>query len=338
MVGIVNYIIVMTIAILGLLFYHNYAMLLILVIMTVIPIFSNIFVYYISKKLKVSLNINQQSVAKNHNIHLNIIVDNPTILSTDNVVVQLKVCNAYYNNDEIFTVIVPATAREVRQIEWNFRSKYSGRIVASVVSVKVKDIFKIFTFNCVTNSEADVIVMPNSKPIDNNFSMISEGEGEQNEVQYRKGSDVSEISEIREYIPGDKLQSVHWKLSAKQDKLMVKEYGMPYTNEFVIIPELYFDGEHPEVLDDIIDMMYSCAMMFLEHRRQFYIGWINTLDDEIVYHKVESDIDIPLIFKQMFYANLQKNPNQAKSLATSLGRIDGKSIVYIGKAVTECLS
>ena len=338
MVGIINYIVLMLISIFGLLFYHNYAMLIILIIMAVMPFFSNICAYIISKKMKINLEIEQVSVAKKHNIYLKIKVDNPTIFSTDNVVLQIRVYNAFYNNDEIFTIVVPASAKETRQIEWSFNSKYSGRVIATLESVKVKDVFRVFTFNCDAKSETEIIVMPDSKKIENNFQMLSEGEGEQNEVQYRKGSDVSEISEIREYIPGDKLQSIHWKLSAKQDKMMVKEYGMPYTNEFIIVPELYFDGENPQIFDDILDRMYSCAVLFLENRRQFYLGWLNVADEEIVYQKVESDIDIPMIFKQLFYANLQKEPEQTRNLVTSLGRVDGKCVVYIGKAVTECLS
>ena len=38
----------------------------------------------------------------------------------------------------------------------------------------------------------------------------------------KKGYDFSEVTGIREYIPGDKLQNIHWKLSAKKDILMVR--------------------------------------------------------------------------------------------------------------------
>ena len=338
MVGIINYITIMIILVLGLLFYHNYAMLILLIIMALLPVFSNICAYIVSKKVNVRLEIDQISVAKDYDIHLKIKIDNPTILSSDNVVLKIKVYNAFYNNDEIFTMTVPASAKEIRQIDWKFRSKYCGRIIASLEAVKVKDLFKVFTFNSCAKSEAEIIVMPDSIAVNNSFNMLSEGEGEQNEVQYRKGSDVSEISEIREYIPGDKLQSIHWKLSAKQDKMMVKEYGMPFTNEFIIVPELYFDGENPQVLDNIFDNMYSIAVSFLENRRQFYLGWLNVLDEEIIYQKVETDIDIAIIFKQLFYAKLQNQPEQTKNLVTSLGRIDGKSVVYIGKAVAKCFS
>ena len=43
----------------------------------------------------------------------------------------------------------------------------------------------------------------------------------------KSGSDPSHIRKLREYRPGDRLASIHWKLSARQEQLMVKEYGLP---------------------------------------------------------------------------------------------------------------
>ena len=34
-------------------------------------------------------------------------------------------------------------------------------------------------------------------------------------MQNRKGNDLSEIFDIREYVPGDDIRSIHWKLSSK---------------------------------------------------------------------------------------------------------------------------
>lgn len=336
--GIINYFLVLAILIFGLVFYHNYVMLVLLIIGILIPFFTGIYTYIVSKKLKISLNIEQKSVAREHNVEVDINIDNDTLFSLDNVEVKLKIYNTFYGNDETITLIVPATAKKKRTIKWNFSSKYAGRIIVNIQSIKVKDIINIFTFNCDAKSDAEIIIMPEIKKIDAKLEVISEGDGEQAEVQYKKGSDVSEISEIREYIPGDKLQMIHWKISAKQDKMMVKEYSMPYTNEFILIPEMYYDGKNPKELDDIIDMLYSYAHRFCVERRQFYIGWLNGRTGEVFSSKVESEEDILMIITQLFYSELEKQPNQAREYFSSIGKYEGKTVVYIGKAVVTCLS
>ena len=41
------------------------------------------------------------------------------------------------------------------------------------------------------------------------------------------GQDNNELFDVREYQKGDRLQNIHWKLTAKQDELMVKEHSLP---------------------------------------------------------------------------------------------------------------
>lgn len=45
--------------------------------------------------------------------------------------------------------------------------------------------------------------------------------------KYRKGQDLSEVFELRDYREGDSLKAVHWKLSARTDELMVREASHP---------------------------------------------------------------------------------------------------------------
>src|SRR5699024_3733360 len=41
----------------------------------------------------------------------------------------------------------------------------------------------------------------------------------------------SYISGVRQYVPGDRLSSIHWKQSAKQDALMTKEFDQEYSRD-----------------------------------------------------------------------------------------------------------
>ena len=43
----------------------------------------------------------------------------------------------------------------------------------------------------------------------------------------RKGEDASEIYDVREYRAGDRMQKVHWKLSAREDTIYIKEFSYP---------------------------------------------------------------------------------------------------------------
>ncbi|MCD7709467.1 MAG: DUF58 domain-containing protein [Clostridiales bacterium] len=52
---------------------------------------------------------------------------------------------------------------------------------------------------------------------------------------FRPGNDKSELFGIREFRDGDKIQSIHWKLSAKSDELLVRENSQPLACPVVLI-------------------------------------------------------------------------------------------------------
>ncbi|MDO5385510.1 MAG: DUF58 domain-containing protein, partial [Rikenellaceae bacterium] len=43
----------------------------------------------------------------------------------------------------------------------------------------------------------------------------------------RSGNDVDEVFDVREYVPGDSMASIHWKLSSKFDEMMAREFSRP---------------------------------------------------------------------------------------------------------------
>ena len=62
-------------------------------------------------------------------------------------------------------------------------------------------------------------------------SLVSENDVNYNHV---KGNDISEILQIKEYMKGDSIKNIHWKMSAKMGKTMVKELDTPNDNSVMI--------------------------------------------------------------------------------------------------------
>lgn len=56
-------------------------------------------------------------------------------------------------------------------------------------------------------------------------------------MQNRKGNDPSEIFDVREYVPGDDVRFIHWKLSSKTENLILKQASDPSNYNIVILPD-----------------------------------------------------------------------------------------------------
>jgi len=92
----------------------------------------------------------------------------------------------------------------------------------------------------------------------------------------KPGMDVSETFAIREYQPGDPIRSIHWKLTEKMDKTMVREFELPVAGSvfiFLATPE----GEiSPTDWDTAAEMFYSASLAFLQSGISTSVGWNTT--------------------------------------------------------------
>lgn len=100
----------------------------------------------------------------------------------------------------------------------------------------------------------------------------------------RRGPDPTEAYQYREYQPGDSLHSIHWKLSAKQDDLMVREASLPMSRSLLAFWEKR--GADPDAQAEVY---FSLCQALCQQGYAFTMGFcreggltfleINSIDD-----------------------------------------------------------
>lgn len=100
------------------------------------------------------------------------------------------------------------------------------------------DFFKLFRVSGQKPKSVRTVVYPQNIDVqmemNRNMAGAPQDEGM---IQNRRGNDPSEIFDIREYVPGDDIRSIHWKLSSKTDTLILKEASDPSHYNAVLIPD-----------------------------------------------------------------------------------------------------
>lgn len=86
----------------------------------------------------------------------------------------------------------------------------------------------------------------------------------------KSGEDVSEVFGLREYRPGDSWQKVHWKMTARQEHIWVKEYSLPIGASVVLAAE---NGRKEKILGNFIRAFASLASGFLAYECPCYATW-----------------------------------------------------------------
>ena len=98
----------------------------------------------------------------------------------------------------------------------------------------------------------------------------------------------SEIYDIKEYQAGDPVKSIHWKMSAKKDKLMVKEPLEEYGGHSRIILQLTDDRD---LLDVHLGQILFTSRFYLEREIAHRIRVIPPDSSEVAFD-VESEVDL----------------------------------------------
>ncbi|MDE7238309.1 MAG: DUF58 domain-containing protein, partial [Lachnospiraceae bacterium] len=108
-------------------------------------------------------------------------------------------------------------------IKQQLESGYAGRIEVEIEQFVVHDAFHIVEYSGCGASGAWTLAYPERHTGDEDvLSSVVEGFPEEDEVK-KRGTDYNPDYEVREYIAGDELKSIHWKLTAKREHLMVRE-------------------------------------------------------------------------------------------------------------------
>lgn len=122
---------------------------------------------------------------------------------------------------------------------------------------------------------------------------LSDGESYDPHVS---GDDPSEILKLREYQKGDRLHLIHWKLSAKNDNLIVAEMSMPVGCNVVI----FLDGQ-PSAMGKkqsraYWEIVHSISQELLAQECAHYFVWRDSQYKELLCRKAVRDVEDLLDF------------------------------------------
>jgi len=253
--------------------YVEYSPYIVLLIMIFLPLILYLYIFFSSKLISVLIKIEEQTVARGDKIGFEIIVNNGSIFPIPNITVTVEY--KYNNCKESMYKQFDITAKgfEKTRVSGNMLLNYCGDLSIGIQKAYIYDPLKIFKRKIQGDGYNHIIVMP--KLVEPDYYTLHTPDNSILDSPYyskrTSGNDSSEIFDIREYKDGDSVSRIHWKLSAKQDKFIVKEFSMPINKSNVILVEL-FDGANEQQrknLDGVYEMVYAIGNFACIKERAF---------------------------------------------------------------------
>ncbi len=171
-------------------------------------------------------------------------------------------------------------------------AKSSGNYTFRLVRVRFYGLLGIGYLTRYVRYEERLSIMPKITPVMIEVGLASRYFQGESEVYDDKtgGDDVSEVFQIRSFQPGDKIQNIHWKLSAKEDELMVRENSQPMGCPVVILLDISGGQKETEKQrNHFFEMVISISFGLVEKQCPHYIAWYDEKEHDLIRVRVDTE-------------------------------------------------
>ncbi len=295
--------------------------------MVVLPLLCLPFNLLAAKKLKLTAQL-PVNLRKSEDAALVLTVQNPSALPVCLCVCRIRLENQLNGENRTADLACGIWPKGTQTVRASFGSPYCGRIRLTAESVRLYDCFGLIGVRAAAGTHAACVVQPETFPqtlvLTPSAARVEEAEDYSAE---RPGSDLSEIFQIRDYVPGDSPRQVHWKLSQKYGKLIVKDASLPITRSAALFWER--TETHPTAVrtDAEAEVVVSLCRNLLAQSVQFTLGWNE--HGRLVRHLVRDLDELIALLPRLFKAAPEQGASGASLLLQTVAPGAYSHLIYV---------
>lgn len=263
---------------------------------------------------------------------------NPGILPVGHGVCRLRMTNLLTGGQEQLAVPVFAPGRGSHSVSLDFSSRHCGRVALQSEKLYLYDPFGVAGVSCGVSAAAQITVQPACFPQTILISADANCPDDSEVYSAEKpGYDLSEVWQLREYQPGDSPRQIHWKLSGKLDRLVVRDPSLPVRRSVLVFWERTQTAT-PEETDAQADAVISVCQTLLEDGLSFTVAWNDGESGGCVLQELRSLDDLAALLPRLLAAGETEGASGAELLLRSCGEAVISHILYItGPVAREAL-
>lgn len=325
--NILRYIIAIALNVFIMITFHSYVNFVLLVGMVLFPIYSISGVCKIRQQVKFSLRAPVENMTKGGEFVVHIVADNPVWQPLVNVTARIEAGNTFYHVTGTHELNIPLRAHGKTYVDYPIVMERCGHFVMKISQVQCMDMLGIYQVTIPMNVVAECIVLPSGEEREQEANSIYQKGVTEAMESKEKGYDFSDISGIREYIPGDKLQNIHWKLSSKKEELMVKERVSVSAMQLHVVVELV--NNDAISVESILQLTDSITRAFVRQNLPFTVHYYSTASAGMQQMYIGSEIERIQWLELLLYDVCYTEEDRAENLFRKEYMSQG-GFLYIG--------
>lgn len=229
-------------------------------------IFSIGYTIYVYIRFKFVQDIDKRVITKGESVKLVIKLSNEDFMIYPYVYVAFLGSHMLFNA-ESYSQSLSITPFSKKEFVFDMQCRYRGEYEVGISHIHIEDFLGLIRLNYKIPETKKIIVHPKIEHLAK-FDVFTTNSYESQSTSQGMVEDVSNIMDMRNYRYGDSFRKIHWKLSARSNTWMVKNYQCTSdanVNLFVDLRQIY-SNETSIILEDKIVETAVAVLNYYLHR------------------------------------------------------------------------
>lgn len=288
-------------------------------------------------KLKIELSV-PASVAKEQMVKCTLRIKNERVIPVLGIDILASCYNVRTAHNEENKTRISLLSKQSKQLEFDLKTAHCGLLLITMNVDSYGDLFNLHRKKLSLSVTKEMTALPTlfSPDITMGEQSMPMSDSEVYSTE-KPGSDPGEIFGIREYIPGDAIRQIHWKLSEKCDKTMIREFGLQIANDVLLLLETS-GAESPDETDCITEIYASLCKTFSDEGVLFQTAWRDNESDSLIMEMISSPSDFPKILSQLLCLPPKSEGSVAERFWAQAGKCKFSHVIIVGGQIPSGLN
>lgn len=237
-----------------------------------------------------------------------ILVKNTGIFPISGLSMDLHLLDAEKNLVQSSVLHFCVSGKKTSPVSGEITSELYGKFQIVGKNLRLHSPFSLLCFPLPGTFNCQVLFYPTAVPLDvqvkettRYFAAESQGFEE-----ILPGGSFFPTNEIREFLPGDKIRQIHWKLSARTGKILVRDLGKP--EGFPVLIFLQLQSIHQknsaQQFSRFLEFTVSLNFSLLEVKCSHFVIWFDTKEQHLVRYPIRTEEELTICMYALLHENL----------------------------------
>ncbi|MFR8034427.1 MAG: DUF58 domain-containing protein [Lachnospiraceae bacterium] len=281
---------------------------------------------YQAASIRANIVMERTSGRKGELFNGKVCLENGSVMPVSHCLIRLEYGHEQYGKKEIRNMEGMLKGKGKAEVSFSIQPMYAGTALVRISSIKAWDLLGLFCGKKRIQTQEQIVVFPNDSCMKIKEEKMLTGQGREID---KAGNIPPDVFQIHPYQPGEPLRAVHWKLTARLDDMMSRQYS----DEVQSLPILYFqrgkiEGMNLERMDAYWEVAAALSKGLLYAGIPHAVVWN---EREELFHRMEvhTDKDFVLTLKEAMQYSRETEADRQSWLYERLRKENGETVPLV---------